>query len=266
MRLLAFLFIAAFLLPASARAGQCDGARTANARIEVNLNMPDTAYETSYGWNDLQKKGEQVWRDWLSREGLNPFWEIDESTIAGQAYGGWAALYGMHTYKTQLEDGYDCIFFDKVGVELFYRTQVALPRDYRPGSCRAKIIEAHELKHIAAMRRIVGRETDNLRHDIALAAAQMESSPMSEAEVDKADEQMKQGIRDLVSIYFKERIPKEIEAANARIDTQQDLDARTRAMAACRVERAHSTRLNSDADIGIKPGESSMPSVPALNP
>lgn len=234
-----FLLLALLIFAGSPQAeakNTCASIKPFQTKININLIVPQPDYIRNLSLVSLQKKGEETRQEWLAANGLKELWKADGTDdLPGMATGGWAAAWDM-PMRSEPVDSYGvyyCLYFEEIALELFYRTMIAVPKNYKQGGCTYNTINVHEIKHHMVNKQAIELYVDRLRADVMKMIEDMEAQYIPENELKTRLDEAKNSIKAAVDIYLTEYMTAEMARLNGLLDSPEEQAAYREELEGC---------------------------------
>ncbi len=233
-----FLFLAAliFLTPhAVLAAGACSVLKPRATAININLEIPEPAYNLSRSRWALDSSQKQMKQRWLEQNKLEPLWGRME--VTGYADGGTATAFDfkIQSYPYDSYGINSCVFFDEININIIYRTIIFIPAEFKSNACAFAVVNTHELKHHKMNETVIRSYVQRLREDIGFMVDEMEGAYIASRNFEHHVEKMKEAITDAVTIYLSDYLLQSMEANNAQIDSPQEYALTSLMLDRCKV-------------------------------
>lgn len=245
-----YLLCLLFPVTGWAQSPSCADHKNFDTVIDLRLVMPDEPYyDLSKTIQDINRDTQQIKRDWLKQNGMHEIWRINDMVTQGVAIGGMGLINKSSLSMIPVAiDGpkiYNCLYFEKIDFEVFYRTMILIPRSFEKGSCHFIHINEHELLHHETNKETFTAFFEKFKKDIPHIIATIEDHPYMTL-VDARDQidQMVLALEAAFYIYFNNALGKELERRNNKIDSPEEYLRVPQIIEQCKRERAQNQAQN----------------------
>ncbi len=221
------LFI--WLLPLSGAYAQatpsaCAQKKPYASKITINMETPDPYYDLTKNLAFLNNDGGRSHEEWLKKNKMEGVWSSKHMQTAGRASGGWAAYYSYSLDAEPLDDywAYGCLYVKELTIDMMFRTLILIPSEYPKGSCEFNLIHPHEMRHYEVNKQVALKMTERLRKDMPQIITMLEAEHVGSDKLKARAEEVKQGIKEMVDVYFKQVMSEEMERLNNLVDTPEE--------------------------------------------
>lgn len=242
MRIVTNLLAVFFLLgvlaqPAWARTPTCAAIKPIKTNIQIVLVPAEPYYDYNETRETLPQNGPEQHKDWLKENSLQELWTADGDTALTMATGGWGVVYDTSLVYAPVNNIIPikyCGLFEALQLELFYRTRITIPRDFKHGSCEFNVLNKHMLSHhemtLFAMEGYVAR----LQQDIKSMIEAAETEPVLEEELEAKFDEMEAALNKSVERYFNNFIGGSLKVIHANADKPEERQALYAQLQACK--------------------------------
>ncbi|MBU0859310.1 MAG: hypothetical protein KJ667_05190, partial [Alphaproteobacteria bacterium] len=106
-----------------------------------------------------------------------------------------------------------------------------------PGSCEYEAIDAHEYKHYQVNRYVLEQAAERLRRDLPSIIRDLEMEGyVGRSKFKERVDVIKVALQDVVQIYLRDQIRKEMDELNKQVDTPAEYERVSKLMQICKIK------------------------------
>lgn len=204
--------------------GTCRSIKDFETKVEVNLILANPHYDFSKTKDQINRERDGSMSEWVQRNNMSQIWKADDMSVGGYASGASAYSVSSRTTYRPVDSYwvYYCIYFAKITVDVFYRTQIVIPSETERGTCKFEVVLEHELRHHEANQSAYKEYIDRLDNDIREILAVMEDEYIPKEGVKTHMDNMKQGMKDMLDVYIFKSTEEKMTLLNGQIDSPEE--------------------------------------------
>ena len=249
-----------FSAPTFAQTRTCDHIKKPALQVNINLTIPEAAYNYQKSLKELTSKGFEGTVEWLQKQGiqsvgvakhLGQFYNIRGVASGGYAY---AMDYRMQAKFVDSYGVYYCPYLTEVNIELFYGSTIYIAKEIPRDSCEFNEVMKHEWKHHTANVMAIQTYSERLKKDLPIIARDIELKYgyVDRSKVQATFDSIKQDVKDMIDIYY-ETIRNDSEKRNDMIDTPAEYDRVDASIELCEKEETEEQQIvNADGILAKK--------------
>ncbi len=224
----------------SAEPSACAQKKPYVSQININLETPEPHYDLTKTLAFLNSDGGKSSKEWLKKNEMEGIWSSKHMQTAGQAAGGWAAYYSYNLDAEPLDDywAYGCLYIKELTIDMMFRTIIMIPTEYPKGSCEFNLIQPHEVRHYEVNKQVALKMAARLKKDLPEIIAHLEAQHVGSDKLKTRAQEVKQGIKEMVDVYFKQVMREEMARMNGLVDTPEEYAQFGKNMRVCNPKNA----------------------------
>jgi hypothetical protein len=176
---------------------------------------------------------------WLKQNKLDELWSHTDMRTGGYASSGWELQMDSVVYGKGIDqfNAYLCPYVVESNINILMRTEIKIAREYPPGSCEYDAIDAHEYKHYQVNRYVLEQAVERLRIDLPAIIRDLEMEGyVGRSKFEERAEVIKVALQDVIQIYVRDQIRKEMEELNKQVDTPAEYERVSKLLQICKIK------------------------------
>lgn len=238
---LAFTLLAAqqaFATPDAAGTGKlCLSLKDFATTYDIEVFIPEPKYDSSRAGKSLGDKKRTA--QWIRANSLEELYAPADFVTNGTTQSGWQLSASAYIVPTRVDEfgGYRCPHIAEVTYHILMETEIAIASEFPPGTCEYDYIHEHEYKHYLVNKYVVEQAAERLRRDLPKIVRDLEAEGyVGRSKFNERADIIKEALNDVVKIYVRDQIRKEMRELNAKVDTPSEYATVSALMDLCKVK------------------------------
>lgn len=231
------LFLA--MIPCTVQAQSCSDYKIIPTKISVSPEIPKVDYNNKKTLKEINDaKAQQRHTEWLEKNGLTGVIQPKDMTTQGYHEMGMAAYFLSKLTKLppNRPGANSCLYFESIDLTMMFRSQIVIPKEFKPGECDYKVIDKHERRHYEAMRESAQEVVRQAQKDLPAILGEIENRKYNVRSFAEKAKAMQAAVHPAVMDYMQKVLGAELMKRNDIIDSPESYDAAGAARRSCNPE------------------------------